>query len=150
MDQTKIAVKQIDHIELFVPDRYKAAKWYEENLGLKILTPFEHWSEAKGGPLMISTASAHTKIALFEGDGQQSEPQRGIRRIAFLLPGNDFVSFLAAVSDLNLHDKNGRRISSLKPSDHGVAWSVYFCDPWGTRLEITTYDYDLVAEKLKA
>ena len=27
-------VLQIDHVELFVPDRYEAARWYERTLGL--------------------------------------------------------------------------------------------------------------------
>jgi hypothetical protein len=27
-------------------------------------------------------------------------------------------------------------------SDHGQAYSIYFNDPWGHRLEITTYDVD--------
>ena len=30
-------VEQIDHVELFVPDRYAAARWYEQALGLRIL-----------------------------------------------------------------------------------------------------------------
>lgn len=28
-------VLQIDHVELFVPDRYEAARWYERVLGLE-------------------------------------------------------------------------------------------------------------------
>jgi hypothetical protein len=26
-----------------------------------------------------------------------------------------------------------------------MAFSIYFSDPWGHRLEVTTYDYDFVA-----
>ena len=35
-EQTEFSVDQIDHVELFVPDRYEAAKWYDEILGIKI------------------------------------------------------------------------------------------------------------------
>ena len=30
-------VLQIDHVELFVPDRYEAARWYERTLGLQVV-----------------------------------------------------------------------------------------------------------------
>lgn len=31
-------VEQIDHVELYVPDRYQAADWYHSVLGLEIVT----------------------------------------------------------------------------------------------------------------
>ena len=65
-------VEQIDHVELFVPDRYTAARWYEQVLGLRILPEHEHWA-GPGGPLMISSDSGCTMLALFEG-----EPRRVI------------------------------------------------------------------------
>jgi hypothetical protein len=36
----------------------------------------------------------------------------------------------------------------LTPRDHGQAFSVYFGDPWGHRLEVTTYDAGYVRERL--
>ncbi|MFQ5652872.1 MAG: VOC family protein, partial [bacterium] len=63
-------VEQVDHIELFVPDRYEAARWYESKLGLRIVSEFEHWAANPRGPLMISTPRGKTKLALFEGRPQ--------------------------------------------------------------------------------
>ena len=34
-------VDQIDHIELFVPDRYAAAAWYHKVLGLQVVEAFK-------------------------------------------------------------------------------------------------------------
>jgi catechol 2,3-dioxygenase-like lactoylglutathione lyase family enzyme len=34
-------VLQIDHVELFVADRYEAAEWYRRILGLHIIPKFE-------------------------------------------------------------------------------------------------------------
>jgi catechol 2,3-dioxygenase-like lactoylglutathione lyase family enzyme len=45
-------VLQIDHVELFVPDRHEAARWYERVLGLQIVPEYEPWATG-GGPLMI-------------------------------------------------------------------------------------------------
>ena len=37
-------VKQIDHVELYVPDQYQAANWYRDVFGLEILDGYEHWA----------------------------------------------------------------------------------------------------------
>lgn len=34
--------------------------------------------------------------------------------------------------------------------DHDRSWSVYFSDPWGNLLEVTTYDYANVPALLSA
>ena len=60
-------VSQIDHVELFVPDRYEAARWYQRILGLKIIPEYEHWARNPKGPLMISTQDAATKAHPFRG-----------------------------------------------------------------------------------
>ena len=43
-----VRVSQIDHVEMFVPDRYAAAAWYQQVLGLTVLRDYEDWGE---GPL---------------------------------------------------------------------------------------------------
>ena len=66
---TKFRVQQIDHVELFVPDRYEAAKWYEQALGLEIARDYEFWAKDPGGPLMIMTADGATKGSRWEYRG---------------------------------------------------------------------------------
>jgi hypothetical protein len=39
-----------------------------------------------------------------------------------------------------VYDEQGDELRELTVRDHGAAWSVYFCDPYGHRLEITTYE----------
>jgi hypothetical protein len=62
---------------LFVPDRYAAARWYEQSLGLRILPQHEHWA-GPGGPLMISSDGGRTMLALFEGELREAGRQRVI------------------------------------------------------------------------
>ena len=38
------SIEDIDHIEMFVSDREKAAKWYEGIFGLKPIKKLEMWS----------------------------------------------------------------------------------------------------------
>lgn len=54
-------VDQIDHVELFVPDRHQAAEWYRRVLGLKVVPDDEQWADDPQGPLMISSDGGSTK-----------------------------------------------------------------------------------------
>ncbi len=71
---TSFHVLQIDHVELFVPDRHEAAGWYQRVLGLAVLPEYQEWATDQGGPLMISSDDGNTKLALFEGQPQSSDP----------------------------------------------------------------------------
>jgi hypothetical protein len=48
-----------------------------------------------------------------------------------------------------MFDERGEELAQLTPVDHDGSFSIYFCDPWGHRLEITTYDYHAVADRLR-
>jgi catechol 2,3-dioxygenase-like lactoylglutathione lyase family enzyme len=134
-------VEQIDHVELFVPDRYAAARWYEETLGLRILPDYEHWA-GPGGPLMISSDCGDTKLALFEGEARGQRRTAGHHRVAFRVSGPGFLQFLKHVKKTVVYGESGEAVSQLSAVDHGKAFSVYFCDPYGNRFEITSYEYE--------
>jgi hypothetical protein len=54
-------VNQIDHVEIEVPNRYEAARWYHAALGFDICREYEFWAETASGPLMISTDGARRR-----------------------------------------------------------------------------------------
>lgn len=143
----KFRVKQIDHVELIVPDRYEAARWYKERLGLQILSDFEAWAEDPGGPLMISSDGGSTKLALFSGEPQQDERSSGFWRVAFVVDGQGFLAFLNGLETMFITTAEGNRLTREAVVDHDKAFSIYFVDPWGHRLEITTYDYNFVESR---
>lgn len=134
-----LRVETIDHVELFVPDRYEAAAWYRRVLGLEVLAEHEDWAEHPEGPLMISSDGGRTMLALFTGDPQASRPTAGFHRVAFRVSGAAFLAFRDRLRDLEAVLRDVR--------DHDKAWSLYFSDPWGHRLEVTTYDHAFVAER---
>jgi catechol 2,3-dioxygenase-like lactoylglutathione lyase family enzyme len=139
---------QIDHVELFVPDRYEAAEWYRRTLGFDIIPEFEVWAAGAGGPLMISADGGATKLALFEGESQASRPTAGFDRVAFRVDAAGFIAFLRRLDDEPLRDDRDRLVTADSVVDHDKSYSIYFCDPYGHRLEITTYDYDATAAAL--
>ena len=135
---------QIDHVELFVPDRREAAKWYQRVLGLEIVPEYEHWAGDPRGPLMISSDGGDTKLALFEGTPQGSRETTGFHLVAFRVDAPAFVAFVDRLADLQLTNHRGQRVTAALVSDHTAAWSIYFNDPYGHRLELTTYEYEQV------
>ena len=111
-------VLQIDHVELFVPDRYEAARWYEQVLGLSIVPECEHWA-GPGGPLMISSDGGRTKLALFEGEPRRSRRTAGHHRVAFRVDGNAFFKFLSRIQEFLYTATLANRFSSLRSSTMG-------------------------------
>lgn len=132
-------VQQIDHVELFVPDREKAARWLERVLGLQADPACLRWAEHPLGPLMVSTPDAGTKIALFQGEPQGQTAPVGIKRIAFRVDADGFAEMLARLEQCELTHR-GQPLTNGEYTDHDGAWSIYFEDPWGNPYEITTYE----------
>lgn len=139
-------VLQIDHVELFVPDRYEAARWYERVLGLRIVPAFEQWAK-EGGPLMISTAEAGTMLALFEG-AAAAPRTAAFRRVAFRVTAQGFDEFLSKLPELGLMNDRQQPLTPASTVDHQQAYSIYFSDPYGHSLEVTTYEYGAVTSAL--
>jgi catechol 2,3-dioxygenase-like lactoylglutathione lyase family enzyme len=148
MPLTPFRVQSLDHVELFVPDRREAAAWYSRVLGLEILPEHEDWAEDPEGPLMISCDEGRTMLALFSGEPQGGRGTAGFHRVAFRVDGPTFLAFRDRLDEVEVLDPDGRRVLPEHVRDHAKAFSIYFCDLWGHRLEVTTYDYALVAERL--
>jgi catechol 2,3-dioxygenase-like lactoylglutathione lyase family enzyme len=138
----------VDHVELFVPDRYEAAAWYQRVLGLEILKEFEFWARDPKGPLMISPDGGVTKLALFTGPARQSPPDSGFHLLAFRVDASGFSACVRKLGELQVKDRSGRPVSRESVKDHQKAYSIYFADPYGNDLEITTYDYEAARDSL--
>lgn len=136
---------KIDHIEVFVPNREVAAAWYASVFGFHVVDRFRVWSLDKGGPLMISADDEQELIALFEGEPQGNQPEAGFRRLAFRLAGREFMEFIQTSSRWS---RPPLRTADIK--NHTLACSIYFSDPYGNRLEVTTYDVDFVSSRLNS
>ena len=124
-----IQLEGIDHVALSVRYVEETARWYIDVLG------FEHrlpgmW---EGVPTFVGKGT--TAIALFpSGDNARAdETQRGARflHLAFRATRQ---AFLAAQEDLK------RRGITFELVDHEISHSIYFSDPDGHALEITTYE----------
>jgi catechol-2,3-dioxygenase len=119
------AVDCIDHVEVFVRDLAAAQRWYREILGLETIFQWEP------EPIMIGAGG--TMLALFkseEGDRQTTDRPHW-HRVAWKIDGEGF-----AAAQEHLREQG---IPFRGPIDHDVTESIYFDDPDGNPLEITTY-----------
>ena len=134
------SVDAVDHIELYVEDQEKSVKWYDEIFGFEIIKELEFWSKSEDGPLFVGNKENNIKLALFKGtrvnDGS-------IRRVAFRVSGKGFLSFLDKLKNSPVFSF-GKKITKDNVVDHEISYSIYFNDPDGNKLELTSYDYDLL------
>jgi catechol 2,3-dioxygenase-like lactoylglutathione lyase family enzyme len=121
-------VESIDHVEVFVRSIPDAIRWYGDVLGL---TEMARWDPE---PVMIGAGG--TLLALFQAPpGAQARPdaERPPLRWHRVAWRTDPAGFETAMRHLE-----SRNISFRGPVDHGGPWSIYFLDPDGNPLEITT------------
>ncbi len=124
----------IDHVHVYVANWGEAEKWYESVLGFKRVEKFMVWA-VKNGPLTLENPVGNVHLALFE---REDHPDTSA--IAFGATGEEFLSWKSHLEDQGL---------KLRITDHTLAYSLYFSDPWGNLHEITTYDHEYVREHSK-
>lgn len=123
-----IRTEGIDHVAFRVQDLEASVEWYGRILGLE-----RRHGDVWDVPVMLGSGT--TMIALFPkrdgGDAKPAAPMTGFRHLAFRVSRAEFEAAQAAL------DAEG---IAFEFRDHDVAHSIYFSDPDGTQLEITTYE----------
>jgi catechol 2,3-dioxygenase-like lactoylglutathione lyase family enzyme len=124
-----LRVEGLDHVALTVRDVPRSVAWYRDVLGL------ERRYEAVWGDFPAVVGAGTTALALFPAPVPAPAPPGreglSVRHIAFRV---DRETFDRARGELEAR--------GLAPTfqDHAAAHSLYFADPDGHQLEITTYD----------
>ena len=118
----------IDHVAMGVRDIERSAKWYIDVLGFERL----HEGMWNGVPTFIG--KGNTGIALFPANEEPKMSAHREIRMLHLAFRADRENFLAAQQDLKKHG------IKFEFQDHEIAHSIYFRDPDGHQLEITTYE----------
>jgi len=120
----------IDHVAMGVRDIERSAKWYIDVLGFERL----HDGMWNGVPTFIG--KGNTGIALFPATEEMKTSAHREIRMLHLAFRTDRENFLAAQQELK------KRGINFEFQDHEIARSIYFRDPDGHQLEITTYDVE--------
>jgi catechol 2,3-dioxygenase-like lactoylglutathione lyase family enzyme len=122
----------LDHVALAVRDVERSADWYVEVLG------FERRFPGMWGGVPVFVARGKTAIALFPQRNARANPPppRESAGILHLALRADRKNFAAAQREL------ARRGIEFHFTDHEISHSIYFRDPDGIELEITTYELE--------
>ena len=120
----------IDHIALAVRDVERSAKWYVDVLG------FERRHEGVWNNVPTFVGKGTTGLALFplREKNESAQIDRSATRMLHFAMRADRKNFLAAQNALQ------QRGIDFEFEDHAISHSIYFYDPDGHHLEITTYE----------
>jgi catechol-2,3-dioxygenase len=124
-------IDHLDHVALNVKNLAGSVQWYQEVLGLE-----QRYAEAWGEvPTML--CAGNTCIALFPAKTEEPKPTPdddtiAMRHLAFRVNRKNFEQ-----AQTELH----RRGIAFEFEDHEISHSIYFSDPDGHRLELTTYEF---------
>lgn len=127
----QLNVSGLDHAAIVVRDLAKSKRWYAEMFGFGPLDP-------EAGPDSPYVGNATTKLALLEANEERTYVAPVIQgpRACHVAFGADAATFVA-YQQLLL----GRQIAYEKLV-HSDCQSIYFSDPDGYLLEVTTYELD--------
>lgn len=128
-----LTLEGIDHVALAVPDVERSAAWYIDVLGFERLHP-EMWD---GVPAFVGKGT--TAIALFPRrarDDSAASQHRDLNEtdMLHLAMRADRKNFLVAQKELK------KRNVKFTFQDHEISHSIYFRNPDGHQIEITTYE----------
>lgn len=117
-----IRVQGLDHVAFAVADQQRSNDWYRDLLGLRR----EH--EGAWGDTPAALMSGGSGLALFRSSGERP---RGFRHVAFRVDRENFDRARSELPEKGIE---------VEFQDHDVSHSIYFEDPDGVVVELTTYD----------
>ena len=118
-------LQRLDHVSLNVTDRARSITWYRDVLGLQQLNQ----PTAHDEPVFLGQPGLQFGLFRAERRSPAREPESsGLRHVALVVDDLE-----AAQERLRSHGVEFRY------ENHGNALSVYFGDPDGHVLELTTY-----------
>lgn len=121
-----VRLEQIDHVALRCSSPEVSKAWYMSMLGFEQVFP----DQRSGSPIFLRLGS--TYITLFPQKGDEQSSAGRIWHFAFR--ASTYADFQSAQTELQ------SRGVPFQFRSHEIAHSIYFSDPDGLMLEITTYD----------
>lgn len=121
---------KLAHMGIFVRDRAKMVKFYTDVLGLVVTDQGESSGAGAHLTFMSADPGEHHQVVLVTGRPEDTG-FNPINQVSFL------ISSLTELREVHKRAlANGA--TAMRTVSHGNAWSIYFRDPEGNRVEIFT------------
>ncbi|MCH8821993.1 MAG: VOC family protein [Planctomycetes bacterium] len=120
-------IQSLDHVAIAVRDVSASAAWYADVLGL---------TRVLGDVPTLMAAGNDTMIALFPVNGDDPKPRPG--KDAYAMLHFAFRTDRAGFKDAQVHLR--KRSIKFRRENFSICHSIFFYDPDGHEIEITTYD----------
>jgi len=123
-----VRLQRLDHVSLNVSDRARSIAWYRDVLGL------EQRGEPRRDDWPVFMGEFGACVALFQAQIESAarEPEStGLRHVAFMVDRDDLADAQERLRDHGVE---------FRFEDHGNAHSLYFPDPDGNVIELTSYN----------
>ena len=117
----RFRVEGLDHVAFGVGDQRASEDWYREVLGL------EREYADEWGDTPVAVMAQGSGLALFKA----ADTSAGFRHLAFRVDRENFELAQADLREAGI---------AFDFQDHDVSHSIYFEDPDGVQLELTTYE----------
>lgn len=123
-----------DHIAISVPDMVEAEKWYVDVLGAEVISRYNWGGDTQHAGTHEDIRIGQHIVSIFLGEPLDASPSPRLFHYAFNCRS------LEESDTWRAHLEN-KGVTYRGPVAHRGfgAVSVYFSDPWGTRLEICTW-----------
>ncbi len=119
---------QITHVGIYVRDMDNMIEFYTRVLGLALTDRGPYY---RGGEICFLSRKADEHHQMVFARGRASDAPSSINQISFFVESLEVLQtyYRALVEE---------GVKGLDPINHGNAWSLYFPDPEGNRLELYT------------
>ncbi|MFQ5631028.1 MAG: VOC family protein [bacterium] len=121
-----LKLDELDHVAVAVADVARSSKWYQDVLGL------EQRHQESWGDYPVFLCAGSSGLALFPAGEVEAAGGREVKMKHFAFRA-DRANFEQAQIELK------KRGVDFEFQDHDIARSIYFHDPDGYTVEITTY-----------
>lgn len=140
-----LPLNTIDYVRIKVTDLKQAQEWYKHVLGLTPDPRYQQRMHPENAMTLLANPSGTVRLALTLADAIQHQPGS----IVFSVGGQVFLAWIDALAGERVKDSAGQTIARDSVSDHGLFFSIPFCDPFGNAYEIISYDHTWLLGKLQ-
>ena len=119
---------ELSHIGIFVTDMDRMREFYTRLLGFKVMDAGEIGDPPRRNRLTFLSKDPKDHHQIVFVSGREPGTRSTVNQITYRVAS---LKEVRAMHDLAVANK----VDGVDPVDHGNAWSVYFLDPEGNRLE---------------